>query len=286
MSWTNFHSHSAFSDGVKDPEEHLLAAIQLGMPAYGFSDHSPIPFPSSWAIQPENFSRYCQMIDELKETYHGQIQIYKGLEMDYIPGHFDLNDPMIRSANLDYTVGSIHFTDFLPDGTPWEIDGAHKPFLEGLSLIFDNDIQRMVKRYYALTREMIQLSRPDVLGHMDKIKIQSEGGNLFDEHALWYKNAVMETLEFALKEDVIIEVNTRGTYKKATNLYPSPWILKEIHRMGIKIMLNSDSHHPREILHYFPEAAKILLDIGFDQLWVLWDKQWQPFPFDENGVLT
>ncbi|MCB0854801.1 MAG: hypothetical protein KDD63_21415, partial [Bacteroidetes bacterium] len=98
-------------------------------------------------------------------------------------------------------------------------------------------------------------------------------------------DAVMETLEFALKEDVIIEVNTRGTYKKATNLYPSPWILKEIHRMGIKIMLNSDSHHPREIRHFFPEAAKILLDIGFDQLWVLWDKQWQPFPFDENGVL-
>jgi histidinol-phosphatase (PHP family) len=285
MIWTNFHSHTGFSDGVKEPEEHLLAAINQGMPAYGFSDHSPIPFPSSWSIQSEDFTRYCQIIDDLKEKYADKIQVYKGLEMDFIPGHFDTNAPVIRAANLDYTVGSIHFTDFYDNGVPWEIDGTHKSFLKGLAKIFDNDIRRMVERYYELTREMIQHARPDVLGHMDKIKIQSEDGELFDENAPWYRKAVMETLEAAQKADLIIEVNTRGVYKKTSDLYPSLWILKEIKRMGIKIMMNSDSHHPRELTRLFPETALQLREMGFTKLWSLWHDQWQPFDFDQNGLI-
>ncbi len=285
MAWTNYHGHCHYCDGKLPPEEHVRQAIRNGMPALGISSHAPVDFSSSWAMPPRRLPDYVAEMRQLRAQYADQIQLYMGLEVDYIPHRIQVRSPHILAAGLDYTVGSVHFVDAYADGTPWEIDGPHAGFLKGLHAIFGGDAVAVVKRFYALNREMIREGCPDVVGHLDKIKMQSEGGVLFDEHADWYRAEVLATLEEIQTAGTIVEVNTRGAYKKRVGgTYPSPWILERMFARKIPVCLNSDAHHPDELERDFDIAAAQLLQIGYRELWVLLDGEWQARPFGVNGL--
>jgi histidinol-phosphatase (PHP family) len=108
---------------------------------------------------------------------------------------------------------------------------------------------------------------------------------LWDEEANWYQNEVLQTLEEIRHQRAIIEVNTRGIYKKLSNEpYPSIWILEHIREMQIPIQLNSDAHVPSEITRNFSEVAALLKNIGFRHLKVLVDGNWYLADFDINGL--
>lgn len=286
MPWTNYHSHSHYCDGKEAPEKHIQAAIAKNFLAFGCSSHATVPFENPWAIKEEDKSAYCADILSLKKKYQDQIQIYLSLEVDYIP---DMVGPTAvgEEMGLEYTVGSVHFVDQHADGSPWGIDGTRMEFARGLEGVFGQDIERAVSRYYALTRQMLEEDCPTILGHMDKIKMHNKEGGFFQESDAWYQKQVLQTLETAKASGVIIEVNTRGLYKKKTPTpYPSPWVLEAIHDMGIPITLNSDSHHPEDIDKYYTEMAKLLLSIGYKELHVLLDNEWQVRSFSENGIIS
>lgn len=285
MSWTNYHSHSHYCDGKEAPEAHILAAIQKNFLAFGCSSHAHVPFEAHWAMKEENKAKYVAEIRALQKKYADQIQVYLSLEIDYIPNMIG-PAAVATEMNLDYTVGSVHFVDAFENEIPWGIDGTRKEFQQGLEEIYKGDIQHAVTRFYELSRQMLEEDCPDILGHMDKIKMHNSQGNYFSESAAWYKKEVMRTLETAKSSGVIIELNPRGMYKK--NLgdpYPSPWILKEIYQMGIPITLNSDSHHPKDIDRLFTESAQLLHEIGFRELRILFDGTWQNRAFSPAGIV-
>jgi histidinol-phosphatase (PHP family) len=285
MSWTNFHSHSYYCDGKFSPEHHVQTAIAKGFAAFGCSSHCPVPFDSLWNMKAERLGEYVSDINSLKAKYQGQIQLYLGLEVDFVPGKMGPRHPWIQEAGLDYQIGSIHYVNAFEDDTPWEVDGAHALFLDGLRAIFGNNARRAVERYFTLTRNMVRDETPEVVGHLDKIKIQAEEGRLFSEDESWYRRAVLATLEEIKAAGCIVEINTRGIYKKKTDqLYPSPWIIREMKKMGIPIMLNADSHLPEESDREFEAAASLLRSLGYKQLMTLWDGQWQAFSFQEDGL--
>ncbi|WPP50145.1 histidinol-phosphatase [Catalinimonas niigatensis] len=285
MSFTNFHGHTHYCDGKGTAAEYADAAIAQGMPVYGFSTHAPLPYEVLWTMKEEEAEKYVAEVAQAKEKYKDLIQIYTGLEVDYIPETAGPGHECIQKLGLDYTIGSVHFVDFFPNGHPWEIDGQHTLFLEGLQQIFKGDIQQAIKRYYALIRKMVQEDPPDIVGHLDKIKIQSEDGNLFSEEADWYRDAVEETLQAIQARGLIVEVNTRGMYKKKTiDPYPGPWVLERMRTLDIPIMLNSDAHHPREIIACFEETAKLLLDIGYNHCRILLNGKWQDVAFTIKGI--
>jgi histidinol-phosphatase (PHP family) len=233
----------------------------------------------------ESLAEYVEEIEATKAKFAGQLEIYRGLEVDYVPGQAGPSHQRLKDARLDYTIGSVHLVDFFPDGRPWEIDGPHRHFLDGLNEIFHRDIQAAVERYYALTREMIENDPPDVLGHLDKIKMQNEEGTLFSDQAVWYQEAVETTLQLIARKSLIVEVNTRGIYKKkTTETYPSPAILRRMKALGIPIMINSDAHHPRELDACFEETARLLLQIGYTHCRVLLQGKWQDLPFSAEGM--
>jgi len=256
---------------------YVEAAAKQKMLAYGYSSHAPVPFPCKWCMKLDRLAEYVAGVRKIQEQWKEQIEIYCGLEVDYIPNIIGPSTDYIKEAGLDYHIGSIHFIDAFDDGTPWEIDGLHSIFKDGLQRIFKNDLQAALERYYALTREMVVEDCPDVVGHLDKIKIQNR--SLFSEDADWYRKAVMQTLEEIAAKGVIMEVNTRGLYKKRVlETYPSRWILIEAKQMGIPIMLNSDSHHPREITGEFERAAEVIRSAGYKEVQVLLKQEWQPRP--------
>ncbi|HLZ17660.1 MAG TPA: histidinol-phosphatase, partial [Cyclobacteriaceae bacterium] len=228
--WLNFHTHSTYCDGKSSLEDLVSKAKSLSMKWLGFSSHAPLPFDCTWCMKSEKLKEYLNKIATLKSGEG--TEFYAGLEVDYIPGKIGPMD----FPELDYTIGSIHFVESLPGGQGWEIDGPRAHFLEGLEIIFLNNIKNAVQRYLELTREMVTLSTPSIVGHLDKIKIQNADNKFFNEEDLWYREEIKMTLEAIARSGSIIEVNTRGLYQKKTQTpYPSPWVLeliaKKIYRL-------------------------------------------------------
>jgi histidinol-phosphatase (PHP family) len=279
--WSNFDTHSDYCDGKGELQEYLSNAKALNMISLGFSSHAPLPFPCKWCMKADAFEGYLSSIDTLNAS-SPDVEIYKSLEIDFIPGVISPGDFRDR---LDYTIGSIHFVEKLPDGTRWEIDGLHSFFLEGYEKIFRSNIKDTIARYYELTREMITTSCPTVIGHLDKIKIQNIDGQLFNEEERWYRQEIGRTLDTIASSNAIVEVNTRGLYKKkSSTTYPSPWILRLIREKNIPVTISADAHHPEDLIRQFPETAAMLATLGFETLAILHEGSWKHYPFNEHGV--
>jgi histidinol-phosphatase (PHP family) len=132
---------------------------------------------------------------------------------------------------------------------------------------------------------MVRQSRPTIVGHMDKIKMQNINNKFFFEDDPWYQFEIERTLDCIEKSGSIIEVNTRGIYQnKTSTTYPSPWILELIHKKNIPITLSSDAHHCNDLINHFLETAKQLKQIGFIKIHILHAGQWKPFKFNEHGI--
>jgi histidinol-phosphatase (PHP family) len=280
--WSNFHTHTNYCDGsssVPDVVDH--AKDQLI--SLGISSHAPVPFDCAWCMKHDDLPSYLRDVKKVKSPSGSAIEIYCGLEVDFIP---HVTGPAIFKDSVDYTIGSIHFVDALPDGRPWEIDGAHHKFLTGLTSIFKDDIQDVITRYFELTRQMVEESTPDIVGHLDKIKIQNTKNSLFNETDNWYKTEVKKTLACIQQAGVIVEVNTRGVYqKKSTTTYPSPWVLEQMYDLQIPITLSSDAHHPIDLINEFANTAHMLNKIGYKQIHILFNHQWQGVSFNKNGII-
>lgn len=278
--WSNYHTHSAYCDGKNGI--HEIASSSHEVMSLGFSSHAPLPFHKSWCMRTSALENYLADIHYLQKYFH-RAEIYSGLEVDFIP---NLISPNTFKHKVDYTIGSIHFVDQLPDGDPWEIDGAHNVFREGLETIFHNNIRDAVARYFQLTCEMVEQTCPTILGHLDKIKIQNKHSSLFQESETWYRDIIRSTIASIKKSGVIVEVNTRGLYQnKSDTTYPSPWILQLLHEQQIPITLSSDAHVKDDLTNQFKETATLLYGLGFRSLSVLLDGEWKEKTFNEHGII-
>lgn len=280
--WANFHTHSNYCDGKGELMDYVGQAKELGLISLGFSSHAPVPFPTNWTMKADQFANYISSIEKLKQSTNGP-ELYKGLEVDFIPG---ITSPNLFKDKLDYTIGSIHFVEKHLDGSRWEIDGTHASFLDGLSKIFKNNIKDAIVRYFELTREMISSACPTIVGHVDKIKIQNKEDKFFHESDAWYHDEVVRTIDLIYASGAIVEVNTRGVYqKKSSTTYPSPWILEIIHQKNIPVTISSDAHHKDDIVNQFSETAALLKEIGIKTITVLSEGIWKAFPYNEHGII-
>ncbi len=276
MKWSNYHGHSHYCDGVGYVEEYIQAAIEAGMESIGISSHAPLPFSTLWAMKKERLSDYLNEVEQAREAYKDKIQVYTSLEIDFIPELIGPGQKEILALQLDYTVGSVHYVDQFPDGTHFEVDGSRQVFLDAIQQIFSGDVEQLVKRYFYLVRLMLATQPPTLLGHLDKLKIHNTEGQLFDEQSQWYRTEIEQTLDLLATTDTILEVNTRGIYKKKCDTtYPSVWVLEEACNRGIPVTINSDAHHPRELIAGFDVALDNLKKAGYTTMSQLYDGEWK-----------
>jgi histidinol-phosphatase (PHP family) len=267
--------HSRFSDGKGEPSEFLQKALAQGMFSLGFSEHAPLEFPNSFALKSDEALAYVQAINELKQEYAGSVDVFCGLEMDYIPGITEDFSKVKQQYGLDFLIGSVHLVANEDQGSLWFIDGALSEIYDaGLKGIFGNDIRKAVSAFYHQTNEMIQTQEFDILGHFDKIKMHNKG-RFFKEEESWYRNLVSETIRLIAEKGIIVEVNTRGIYKKrADSLFPGIEVLKEAREYNIPLTLSSDAHNSDEMAACFPETLRQLDEAGIRELWYLTAAGW------------
>ena len=287
MPWVNYHSHSLYCDGKAIPEDFVRQAVEKGYTAWGYSSHAPVPFASKWNMSSEKLPEYLEELTRIKSDYSGKIQVYKGLEIDYIEGIWGSRQSGLNNLPIDFTIGSVHYIGKFPDGSHFCFDGQPEGFFEGIELLYQNDFRKAITTYYHAEMRMAEVDNPDIIGHMDKIKMHNTFRPYLNEEDKWYASLVEETLEVIRQKGNMVEVNTRGLYKHTPPLlYPGKWVLESILRKKIPILLNSDAHHPDEIDSGFAYAAELLLEIGFQSLRVLIDGKWQDKAFDKNGLIA
>lgn len=286
LKYYNFHTHTNFCDGTDEPEKYVISAISKNIAALGFSGHAPLPFDNTWSTRQDRMEEYFAALDYLKNKYKQQITIFRALEIDYTPGITKSFNEYRKLYKLDYTIGSVHLVNNSSNpGNLWFIDGADKKYIQGLSEIFNDNIEQAVTCYYRQIQEMLITQKPDIIGHLDKVKMNNKN-RFFSEDEKWYKDLVNQTLKcislHSKPQNPIVEVNTRGIYKKRTDsLFPSQHILEQCYILKIPITLNSDAHSPDELTNYFPEAVQILKDIGFKGIHILNNGKWKLKPFSE-----
>ena len=278
MNLFNFHTHTFYCDGKANPEAFIIEAIRKEMTAIGFSSHSPLPSENNYSIHKDKLPAYKRELTDLQKKYGDKINIFIALEFDYIPGISDDFGNLTRQFELDYAIGSVHLVKNLHSEKLWFIDGPEANYAKGIAEIFDNDAKKAVTTYFEQLCEMIRIQKPDIIGHIDKVKMHNKN-RFFSEEEQWYKKLITKTLKTALSSGSIIEVNTRGIYRKLSeSLYPGIDVLKEIFQMGIPITISSDAHHPDELTAYFPETLAILKNIGFQSVKSFNGKNWVNIP--------
>ena len=271
-----YHSHNLFCDGKNTIEEMTLAAIDLEITHLGISSHAPLKIPNLWSLDYNKLPEYSHEIDRIKNKYSNKIRIYKALEIDYIPNYSYSFSHLKQKINLDYTIGSVHLVLNKKKDKLWFIDGNKEDCILNLKLIFDNDIQLAIRSYYSQLREMIRTQQPDIIGHLDKVAMNT-AGVLFDENEQWYQEELIKTLGVIAQANAIIEINTRGIYKQKWNeSFPSSNILKISQAMGIPIIFSADSHHTSELLGNIEVAKSKSIAAGYSHQMVFEDKQWVP----------
>jgi len=285
MSWVNFHTHCSFDDGNVALEGYVKEALKQNVAILGFSSHNPLPFSVDWVLKRKDYKKYCKTIHKLSEKYEDQIRILLGLEMDFLSNLNSFYKKGINLSDLDYIIGSVHFVNFFDKNKGWAIDESEEEFEKGLDEIYKGNIKKVVKDYFKLIRDMLKLENPDILAHLDLVKMNNKDEKYFSEGENWYREEVLKTLKAVAKSSAILEVNTGGIARgKIDSLYPSNWIIEEAYNMRIPITLSSDAHRPEQITAKFKEAAVLLNSIGYKEVYILHKKTWAPHPISVEGV--
>lgn len=274
MNYSNFHSHTQYCDGKATAEEIVKRAIELKFESLGFSGHAPVPHGEEWCMTFESLPEYKKHILELKEKYKNDITLYLGLEIDYIPGITKSFDWYMNEYDLDYNIGSIHIVKVPEVDKYWFIDGPKKGYLNGLKELFNNDIRKATKAFYEQSMEMIETQKPQVIGHIDKVIMHSYS-DLISPNSNWHWDLLKTTLDTAKKHDSIVEINTRGIYSgKYPFTYPDNKAIEYCHKNNIRLMVNSDSHHPNDLDKEFDNTFNYLKNIGVKEIWIFKENKW------------
>jgi histidinol-phosphatase (PHP family) len=284
----NLHNHSHYCDGSSAPEEYIKSAIDKGFHTLGFSSHAPVPFDNKFAIKDEtSLLAYVDEIRQLQKKYIHQINILLSLEIDHIPGITQAFSHFKKMGGLDYIIGGVHLVKSPLRQGLWFIDGPKKEIYDaGLNKLFDGDVRLAVSSYWQQMRDMISTQKPDIIAHLDKIKMHNQN-RYFTQDESWYVDEVDKTLEQIAKAGSIVEVNTRGIYKgRSEELFPGRAILKKLLHLQIPITLNSDAHKPHELDGYFYEAKITLMDIGFRNLKMFTGNGWRDVEIETKAPET
>ncbi|MDC7226300.1 MAG: histidinol-phosphatase [Spirochaetales bacterium] len=279
MILSNYHSHFNLDDGYGELSDYAESAIERGLSIIGVSPHAPLCYLNDWTLSEANLDAYAASIPGFKADYEDRLEIYGGLEVDFIPGGMGPADVRYHSLGLDYRIGSVHSIEDTSRGEHLSVDGPLAEMELLLQETFGGDIKALVRRYFELEMEMLELGGFDILGHCDLVKKRNIDNRFFNQDEKWYRNEALQMLQLASKKDVVVEVNTGGLSRGATvEVYPSRWMLEHCYELKIPITLSSDAHNPDHIDYYFQESINLLKSVGYGEIYFFSKGQWRSQP--------
>eukprot|EP00045_Choanoeca_perplexa_P004119 m.35589 g.35589 ORF g.35589 m.35589 type:complete len:299 (-) comp12404_c0_seq1:55-951(-) len=267
----SFHSHSGqfCKHAAGTLEEMVLQAIKLGFTHYGLSEHMPryrgidlYPEELEAGMGPEEleeqFASYVVEARRLQTLYRSKIQLFVGVETELCRPE-SLADVSALQAKyaLDYMVGSVHHVD----GIPIDFDEARIQRAETAC----GGAEALALRYFDHVTTMIETLQPDVVGHLDLIRLLRP--NL--EMNLNVMAAVEKAVMAGVRYGCVFEINSAGLRKGLQGPYPHADVLKVLQKHGAKLCISDDAHKPEQVGTCYQQLRAYLVEQNVTSLWFL-----------------
>jgi histidinol-phosphatase (PHP family) len=242
------HMHTPLcKHAVGSPSEYAAHAEKRGLKGIIVTCHNPIPYGYSANVRMAmaEFDLYVDLVEKTRQKWEGRIDVRLGLECDYFPGAEPWLEKLHAKADFHHILGSVH---------P-QVGEYQKRF-------FDGDPFEYQKIYFSHLAESAETGLFDTLSHPDLIKNVSPSD--------WDKDRILDHVCAALdriaKTGVSMEINTSGCQKVIPEMNPGAWILKEMHRRDIPVVIGADAHVPTRVADKYLEALTILEGSGYDKI--------------------
>lgn len=256
----NLHTHTIYCDGKNTPEEMVQFAIDKGFDSLGFSGHSYMHYSRYGNISVENTELCNREVEALKEKYKGQLEIFRGLEVDIFSE--------IDMSGYDYLIGAVHY---LKVGDVYAgFDRSAKDVQAIIDTHFGGDGMAFAKQYYETLSTLPEYGNFDIIGHFDLITKNIDIIPFFDQYSKEYLHMAFDAAHSLKGKIPFFEVNTgaisRG-YRKTP--YPSIPLLKELKELGFGATISSDCHDGNYLDCAFEDARELLMQCGFTERYIL-----------------
>lgn len=269
MIYRDFHVHTAHDHGRGMPAEMAFTAAQSGMEALGMVGHAQMEFFCDYAMTPEAEKAFMVEMATLKAQYAGEMDLFCGIELDYYS--------LPTSLPYDYRIGSVHYIK--SEGQVISVDSDPDELAENVRRYCGGDYRRLYQIYYETVSQIIEKTDADIVGHIDLISKFNEDGQMFSMEDPAYRRAALDAVSVLLEKDRLFEINSGAISRGCrTTPYPLPWILKEIHDRGGRIVLSSDAHATNTMLFQFDQSIELAKSVGFKTTWVLTRDGFQEMP--------
>lgn len=257
----NLHTHTQFCDGKCTMEQMTQNAIAKGFETLGFSPHAFTPFDQSYCIK--DFNAFKQEFLRLKQKYKNQINLMLGIEADAFG--------TMPDDKLDYTIGSVHYLAVngqymsvfdVNKNKVFALDESKETFLQLLEQGFDNDIIAVAKSYYDTVVNMVQKTKPTIIGHFDLVSLYGDFGNVQEQYEQIAKDAIKRLQGCGC----LVEINVNRKFKGKGGLYPADFLITEFLSCGFDFVLSSDAHVTDSLGFEFDNTVAHLKTLGVKRL--------------------
>jgi histidinol-phosphatase (PHP family) len=234
-------------------ERYVERAIAAGVRELGFSDHLFMYWLPAHQRDPEltmaewEQDFYIEDVERCRSRYREDISIRLGTEADFVPGHEQELERVLRGYDWDYVIGSVHFIG------EWGFDDSRY-----VAEFARRDIDAVWAEYFSLVGASAETGLFDTIGHSDLVK-------KFGHRAVADQSRAYDTLASRLaRAGVCAEVNTGGLRKPVGEIYPHPDLLRAYRAAGVPVTLGSDAHAPGEVAADLSSACELLREAGYD----------------------
>lgn len=232
---TNFHTHTErCCHAFGNEESYVSSAIKNGVGVLGFSDHAPFPDRDyGYRMKYEELPEYLRTIDESAERHRGEIQLYKGLETEYLCGYDDYYRQLFDVYGLDYLALGEHMYNS-PDGD--------------IKNIFFAQSSSDYVEYALAVCKALETGFFTFVAHPD---VMFTNNIAFDDNC---QRAMELIIDCAIKHDTILEFNANG-YRKGIcaydtgdrNPYPYDKFWELAAKTELRVIVGSDCHDPGQV---------------------------------------
>ena len=259
----NYHTHTYRCHHASGTEKEMVeAAISEGFQEIGISDHVPLPYfrwhllkaipyiffcirsVLSWLktfvlngpgmrMPYSDKKQYLAELENLKQQYHGHIQIYKGFECEYFKTYLPYYRQLLERKEVDYLIFGHHYHRYSVSALYY---GRAKLSKKDVSDYVDEALEAMqtgIFRYFA---------------HPDLFFIGYHQWDSFVE------NEIKRMLCVAKQNDIILEINAGGLSRENVMIndekippYPNPYFWQMVKEMDCKVMIGLDAHTPSQL---------------------------------------
>ncbi|MBQ8914881.1 MAG: histidinol-phosphatase HisJ family protein [Clostridia bacterium] len=266
----NLHTHTVFADGKDTVAEMAEAALEWGFSSLGFSEHGITDFDPEYSMSLESAPRYAAEVAKAKKKYAGVMEIFCGVEQDYYS--------LEPNFNCDYRIGSVHYIK--KDGEYVIVDGGSaEQLILRIEKYWGGDRMAMCREYYEMVSRLPEITKCQIIGHLDVITKLNELHGVFDTTDAKYREAAFAAVDRLCAKDMIFEINTgaiaRGT---RTTPYPAPELLSRIREKGGRILFTSDCHDRINLTCGRESAIATALNAGFNEYAVLEKDGFNTYP--------